>query len=122
MSALTHGRAVALSVALIGGATITRQAINHEPAPAEVAEVATLENVAAPMEPHPLIRTASTWAPDRRCYVLWSDVGTLDDPSDDGWFYAWLDPGAAWTDGASAETCPAAVLAMAQPLTPDPRP
>ena len=115
MSALTHGRAVALSLVLIGGAVVTRQAVNAEPSPDG------LEN-AEPMAPHPLIGTASTWAPDRRCYVLWSDLGTIDNPADDGWFYAWLDPATGWADGASPEPCPADVLAMARPLTPDPRP
>lgn len=115
MSALTHARAVALSLALIGGATITRQAIRHEPAPAG------LENPAEPMGPHPLIRTASTWAPERRCYVLWSDLGTIDNTGDDGWFYAWLDPSTGWAKGATSETCPADVLAMARPLAPEVR-
>ncbi len=117
MSALTHARAVALSLALIGGAVVARQAIDAEPAPAEVAE-------AASMEPHPLIRTASTWAPDRRCYVIWSDRATLDDPADDAWFYAWLRPDDlnGWADSTSPDPCPADVLAMAQPLTPEARP
>lgn len=116
MRPLTHARAVAISVALIGGAVVTRQTIDAETAPAPV-----LENRAEPMAPHPLIRTASTWAPDRECFVIWSDVGTIDDPADDGWFYAWLKPGAAWADNATGEPCPADVLAMAQPLTPEVR-
>ena len=118
MSALTHGRAVVLSPVLIGGATAARRAIDAEPAPAEVAEVA---NAAAPMAPHPLIRTASTWAPDRRCYVLWSDLGTIDNTGDDAGCYTWLEPGAAWADNATGDPCPADVLAMAQPLTPEVR-
>ena len=103
MSALTHGRAVALSLVLIGGALVARSAIEHDPAPATT------------LEPHPLIATASTWAPDRRCYVLWSDAATLE-PADDGWFYAWLEPGTGWTKNATRQQCPAEVLAMARPF------
>ena len=89
-----HADAVLVAVAMVGGAVLVRGQIDAPPA------------APVPVQAHPLIGSADTLAPDRVCVELWWDEST-DDPTDDGWVYAWGEPSdlASWVTAGISRPC-----------------
>lgn len=95
----THADAVLVAAALVGSAVLIRGQIDAPPA------------APVPVQAHPLIGSAATVAPGRVCVELWWDDSSPDDPTDDGWVYAWGEPSdlAAWVAAGISRPCGAGV-------------
>ena len=94
-----HADAVLVAAALVGSAALIRGQIDAPPA------------APVPVQAHPLIGSAATVAPGRVCVELWWDDSSPDDPTDDGWVYAWGEPSdlATWVAAGISRPCGAGV-------------